>query len=69
MEIIKLIAYILCFLYFAYKTYASGAVYFKENLKDIQKAIPSIKNKTIYLIGIFEHIFYLILINLLYFIK
>lgn len=69
MEIIKFIAYILLVVYFLYKVIAGLIVLFKYDVTQIQKELPSIKNKRIYIIGFIEHLFYLTLVNLLYFLN
>lgn len=66
METIKLLAFIFLIIYFLLKLYASVIACFKYKLKDIQKVIPSIQNKNLYYYGIIEHLFFLILVILLY---
>lgn len=67
MEIVKFIAYILCSFYFIIKGWASLYVLYKFDLKFIQKHAPIVKNKNQYWKGFFEHLFFLISVNLLYF--
>lgn len=67
MFVLKLIIYILLMLYFSIKLYAGIRVYWKVSLIDVQKMIPLIKSKKVYLHGIIENTLWLILISILYF--
>jgi len=68
MKIIQLIAFILLSLYFIYKLIATIIVLIKYKLEDVQEEIKSIKTMSLYKWGLVEHIFFLLLIQLIYWI-